>query len=187
MLAFVFCVFVIKSWWIRSLCVKDVMSMKMKFLVGFRVFTLSLILTTCRVKLFLCSTFFPHFSCTHLLHWMSLNYLHYCIGFYSTGWHRNTATSACLSWAWRCLHSLIIYVLCCHSCPNTSLTLNICNTIFSPFSFSLHSFNTSALTGEWFTFTWSTKSPFGYILIPCITHTHTRTLFIYMKIPYWWW
>lgn len=56
--------------------------------------------------------------------------------FYSTDWHRNTSARAYLSWTWVCWHSLIIYVLCCCTCPNTTLILTMCFTFVCVIHFS---------------------------------------------------
>lgn len=65
------------------------------------------------------------FCCTH--HFIAGPHLFLIVQiFYATEWQRNTR--AYLSWARVCWHCLIIYVLCCCTCPNTNIVLNICFT-----------------------------------------------------------
>lgn len=67
--------------------------------------------------------FFPLQMCSPLHRWTTFLI---SLSFYTTDCHRNTNTRTCLSWTWACWHSLIMYVLCCCTCPNTNIIVTIC-------------------------------------------------------------
>ncbi len=83
-----------------------------------------------------CKTFF-HFRFASSLHrWTTFFWSHWVL------YHRNTNARTYLSWTRACWHSLIMYVLCCCTCPNTSI-------IITTFSICLTR-HTKSLFGNWF-------------------------------------
>lgn len=94
---------------------KYVISTYTKSFVRFWLFTLTCFLTK-EWNLFSTSDILTTSSLDHFFFWSYRS-------FYTTDWHRNTTY---LSWTWVCCHSLIMYVLCCCTCPNTNVILTIC-------------------------------------------------------------
>lgn len=87
--------------------------------------------------------FFPPPMYSPLHRWTTFLIVLICL------YHRNTTTRTYLSWTWVCWHSLIIYVLCCCTCPNTNYYTDHMFCICLPHHHT--SFYVPLLIGSWFT------------------------------------